>query len=322
MFYRLVDFADEAKINKFNFFIKQLRDFESVLGAKTVIERADEIITQIENSIIAENPSTTLEIGENDLVIATPQKIIDNKISSKYQFWLDVSHSDWVKTDTGPLYNAWVFQADWTKDEYTVEDDIFLARQKTARILRKLLLLAEKHIWACSSLFDPSGVENLGGIEDYLAGEVNEDDSNTKPVFKITPRDDQKPVLDYKKGSMAISAVPGAGKTTILLALIIKLIERGVVPTNIFVLTYMDSAARNFRERIKNMCPNTTLLPNISTIHGLALKIIKENSNFERLNLSADFEICDDTQRMRIIKSIGGKIPRQRLMNLTEQFLF
>jgi len=153
LFYRLVDFADEAKINKFNFFIKQLRDFESVLGAKTVIERADEIITQIENSIIAENPSTTLEIGENDLVIATPQKIIDNKISSKYQFWLDVSHSDWVKTDTGPLYNAWVFQADWTKDEYTVEDDIFLARQKTARILRKLLLLAEKHIWACSSLF-------------------------------------------------------------------------------------------------------------------------------------------------------------------------
>lgn len=69
-----MDFADETKINKFNFFIKQLRDFESVLGAKTVIERADEIITQIENSIIAENPSTTLEIGENDLVIATPQK--------------------------------------------------------------------------------------------------------------------------------------------------------------------------------------------------------------------------------------------------------
>lgn len=310
LFYKLVDFADETKINKFNFFIKQLRDFESVLGAKTVIERADEIITQIENSIIAENPSTTLEIGENDLVIATPQKIIDNKISSKYQFWLDVSHSDWVKTDTGPLYNAWVFQADWTKDEYTVEDDIFLAKQKTARILRKLLLLAQEHVWACSSLFDPSGVENLGGIEDYLAGEANEDDNNAKPVFKITPRDDQKPVLDYKKGSMAISAVPGAGKTTILLALIIKLIERGVIPTNIFVLTYMDSAARNFRERIKNMCPNTTLLPNISTIHGLALKIIKENSNSERLNLSADFDICDDTQRMRIIKGITGKFTK------------
>ena len=310
LFYKLVEHADESKINKFNFFIKQLRDFESVLGAKTVIERAEEIIVQIENSIIAENPSTILEFSDNDLVVATPQKIIDNKITSKYQFWLDVSHSDWVKTDTGPLYNAWVFQADWTKDEYTVEDDIFLAKQKTARILRKLLLLASDHIWACSSLFDPAGVENLGGIEEYLAGGENDGLEDNKPVFKITPRADQKPVLDYRGGSMAISAVPGAGKTTILLALIIKLINQGVTPSNIFVLTYMDSAARNFRERIKNMCPNSTQLPNISTIHGLALKIIKENSNFERLNLESDFDICDDTQRMRIIKSIGGKFTK------------
>ena len=310
LFYKLVEYADESKINKFNFFIKQLRDFENVLGEKTVIERAQEIILQIENSIIAENPSTILEIKEDDLVVATPQKIIDNKISSKYQFWLDVSHSDWVKTDTGPLYNAWVFQADWVKEDYTVDDDIFLTKQKTARILRKLLLLAKEHIWACLSLFDPAGVENLGGIEEYLAGSENDGLEEGKPVFQIKPREDQRPVLDYKSGSMAISAVPGAGKTTILLALIIKLINNGVNPTNIFVLTYMDSAARNFRERIKNMCPNSTQLPNISTIHGLALKIIKENSNFERLNLASDFDICDDTQRMRIIKSIAGKFTK------------
>lgn len=312
MFTRVVDFVNEDKINKFNFFIKQLRDFEQVLGVEVVKERAEEIINQIENSIIAENPSSTLEIRDEDLVIATPQKIIDNKISSKYQFWLDVSHSDWVKTDTGPLYNAWVFQADWTKDEYTIEDDIFLANQKTARILRKLLLLSKVHTYAFSSLFDPAGAENLGGIEEYLVSD-SETVETEKTVFKITPRDDQKPVLDYESGSMAISAVPGAGKTTILLALIMKFINKGVNPLNIFVLTYMDSAARNFRERIKNMSPNSTMLPNISTIHGLALKIIKDNSNYERLGLDADFEICDDTQRMRIIKSISGKFTKTDL---------
>ena len=305
MFTRVVDCVDKTKINKFNFFIKELRDFESVLGIKGVNERIEDIIIHFENSIIAENPNTTFEILKNDLVIATPQKIIDNKISTKYQFWLDVSHSDWVKTDTGPLYNAWVMQKDWAKDEYTVEDDIFLSRQKTARILRKLLLLSQEHTYALSSLFDPSGVENLGGIQPYIeasSGDVYE----ARPAFSITPRDDQKPVLEYKQGSMAISAVPGAGKTTILLLLIIKLMLRGVNPLNIFVLTYMDSAARNFRERIKNMCPESVLLPNISTIHGLALKILKENSNFERLNLTDDFEICDDTQRTRIIRTIGG----------------
>lgn len=310
MFYRVVDFAEKKYINKFNFFIKQLRDFENVLGEEVVKERAEDIIVQFENSIIAENPNSSTEVTNNDLVIATPQKIIDNKISSKYQFWLDVSSSEWMKTDTGPLYNAWVMQADWSKEEYTIEDDIYLTRQKTARILRKLLLLAEKHTWACSSLFDATGVENFGGIEKYLEADGDDKTYHACPAFKIIPRDDQKPVLDYKKGSMAISAVPGAGKTTILLALILKLIKKEINPSNIFVLTYMDSAARNFRERIKNMCPESVLLPNISTIHGLALKILKENSNFERLGLDSEFDICDDTQRMRIIKSISGNFTK------------
>ena len=306
MFYNTVDFIDKNKINKFNFFIKQLRDFEKVLGEKITKERISDIINQIENSIIAENPSTILEILEDNLVIATPQKIIDNKISTKYQFWLDVSHSDWVKNDVGPLYNAWVFQSDWSKDEYTIEDDIFLSSQKTARILRKLLLLCEVKTYALSSLFDPTGAENLGGIEQYLISDTKADnDKDVKTTFKIVPREDQKPVLDYEKGSMAISAVPGAGKTTILLALIIKLINKKINPSKIFVLTYMESAARNFRERIKNMFPDSNQLPNISTIHGLALRIIKDNSNYERLGLNSDFEICDDTQRMQIIKSIS-----------------
>ena len=312
MFVRVVDRVDKNKVNKFNFFIKELRDFENVLGEKGVKSRVEDIIIQFENSIIAENPNSSPEISENDLVIATPQKIIDNKLSSKYQIWLDVSHSDWVKTDTGPLYNSWVMQKDWTKEEYTIEDDIFLSKQKIARMLRKLLLLSKEHTYALASLFDPAGVENIGGIQQYIesaAADVYE----AKPALTITPRDDQKPVLNYKSGSMAISAVPGAGKTTILLLLIIKLMLRGINPNNIYVLTYMDSAARNFRERIKNMCPQSVLLPNISTIHGLALRILKENANYERLNLTDDFEICDDTQRLRIIKSIGAKLSKADL---------
>ena len=291
--------ADE--ISKFNFFIKQLEDFESVFGDIN----KNEIINQIENSIISENPYSTLEVKDNDLIVATPQKIIDNQIESKYQFWFDVSSDEWIKNDTGPLYNAWVFQAGWEKEEYTLQDNIELSRQKTARILRKLTLCAGQKIYTYASLFDGSGIENFGGIEKYLShgNEVK----NTVIAKPITPRDDQKPVLGYKKGKMAISAVPGAGKTTILLSLIIKLLNDGINPENIFVLTYMESAARNFRERIQNANQKFSQLPNISTIHGLALKILKENANFEKLGLNADFEICDDTQRSRILREIAAK---------------
>ncbi len=304
------------EINKFNFFLKQITDFENIFGAD-FNRRKLEIILQVENSIIAENPYSILEIKKNDLVIATPQKIIDNHVKTKYQIWLDISNSEWVKSDTGPLYNAWVFQKDWYKSEYTIEDNIELSKDKNARVLRKLALCASDKIFCYSSLFDSNGVENYGAIEPYIIVSDAEDVDET-PVFKIVPRDDQKPVLDYNKGYMGISAVPGAGKTTILLALIIKILERGVNPENIFVLTYMDSAARNFRERIKNVRKNSSKLPNISTIHGLALRILKENGNYEKLGLSADFEICDDSQRGRILRDIASKLRIEQ--KLAEEF--
>ena len=299
--------ANKAEINKFNFFLKQITDFENIYGKEFNKHKTD-IILQIENSVISENPYSVLEIDDNDLVISTPQKIIDNHIKTKYQFWLDISNSEWIKSDTGPLYNAWVFQKDWDKDNYTIEDNINLSKDKTARVLRKLALCASEHIYCYSSLFDSNGIENYGALENYILTNNGINSIAEEEEFKITPREDQKPVLDYKNGYMGISAVPGAGKTTILLALIIKLLERGINPEHIFVLTYMDSAARNFRERIKNVKRNSSKLPNISTIHGLALRILKENGNYEKLNLSDDFEICDDSQRGRILKDIASKM--------------
>ena len=295
------------ELTKFNFFLKQVIDFENIFGAN-FSKRKLEIILQTENSIIAENPYSVLEIKKNDLVVSTPQKIIDNHIRTKYQIWLDISSSEWVKSDTGPLYNAWVFQKDWDKSEYTIEDNISLSKDKTARVLRKLALCATENIYCYSSLFDSNGIENYGGIEPYIITEVQEAVKSNEPVFKIIPRPDQKPVLDYISGYMGISAVPGAGKTTILLALIINLLERRINPEHIFVLTYMDSAARNFRERIKNVRKNSSKLPNISTIHGLALRILKENGNYEKLGLSSDFEICDDSHRGRILRDISSKL--------------
>ncbi len=296
-----------SEINKFNFFIKQIKDFEDIFG-NNFQTRLNDIILQVQNSVIAENPYTVLETGTNDLIISTPQKIIDNHISTKYQFWLDISNSEWIKSDTGPLYNSWVFQKYWDKDSYTLEDNIELSRDKNARVLRKLSLLCSEHVYCASSLFDSNGVENYGAIEEYILTETDEVFEKDEHVFKIIPRTDQKPVLEYKNGYMGISAVPGAGKTTILLALILKLLERGVKAENIFVLTYMDSAARNFRERIKNVYRNSSKMPNISTIHGLALRILKENGNYEKLGLSGDFEICDDAQRNRILREIAFKL--------------
>jgi len=316
----LIDFVEMDKVTKFNFFLKQIQDFEKVFSKEEIEKRTEDIINQIENSIISENPYSTLEIQKDDLIISTPQKIIDNKIKTKYQFWLDVSSNEWIKSDTGPLYNAWVFQKSWNKDEYTVDDEIKYSKQKTARILRKLMLCASNHIFAYSSLFDSQGVENFSGIESYINTGGNDEgniEGNSKPKFKIIPRDDQKPVLDYKRGRMAIAAVPGAGKTTILLALILKFLENKIPAENIYVLTYMESAARNFKDRIKSANSQNSKLPNISTIHGLALRILKENANYERLNMESDFDICDDSLKSKIINSVSSGLDKNDIEDFT-----
>lgn len=303
-------FKHKENLEKFNFFAKQINDFEEVFERhkdNPVFQKS--VLNQIENSIISENPSTASDMKENAITVSTAQKVIDFSLKSKYQIWLDTSSSAWIRDDFGTLYNAWVFQKSWEKDTFTYEDNLELSTLKTKRMMRKLSLLANEKIFSYSSLFDQQGSENFGGIEEFTFDKKHTMNSSQNSIeFSFTPREDQKPVLDYKSGSLAVSAVPGAGKTTILLALIIKLLQDNVKSENIFVLTYMESAARNFKERIKTACPNLEKLPNITTIHGLALRILKENSNFVKAGLEEGFEVCDDSQRQKIMREVLSRL--------------
>lgn len=284
---------------KYEFLLKEASSFEYAFKDR-IDNILEQFLIQIENSVISENPAEIISINNNAILLGTPQKIIDYAIQSKYQLWLDISNSEWLKEDRGTLYNAWGFSRDFAKKEFTLEYNIKLTRDKAARIIRKLMLGAEKQVKMYSSLYDNLGNENFGGLAEYIETEQEE----KKQEFKIIPRDDQKPVLEYKTGKMGIMAVPGAGKTTILLALITKLIKEGTKPSNIFVLTYMESAAKNFKERIKAILPEQVETPNISTIHGLALRIIKENANYTKIGLDENFEICDDNTKEKLVREL------------------
>ncbi len=295
-------------IYKINQLLKQIRDFEETFNLMPVSNK--DLIFQLENTIISENPLNAGIEEEDAIIVATAQKLIDNSIHSKHTFLLDTTSSNWVKQDIGPLYNAWVFQKSWKKQTFELDDNINCALDKTARILRKIYLLnnstPDGKIYIYSSIYDFSGTENFKGINHFFKEQKENTEAETteKKGFKIIPRPDQAPVLEYRKGKMAVNAVAGAGKTTIMLALILKLLNNGTPAENIFVLTFMDSAARNFKERIKSNFPNLLELPHISTIHGLALRILRENNNHTKLNLDVDFEILDEIKRSAIIKEI------------------
>ena len=287
-------------IIKINQLLKQIYDFEEVFNDVS----NNELLIQLENTIISENPLSDDEIDEKTIIVSSAQKIIDYSYKTKYQFLLDVNSENWLKQDIGPLYNAWVMQKSWSKETFELQDNIDLTKDRTARILYKLYLLGE-NITLYQSVYDSLGQENLGGIEKYFKYHNEVASSIQNPII---PRKDQQAVLDYKGGLMSVSATAGSGKTTIMLLLVDKILNGEILdeiePKNIFVLTFMESAARNFRERIKAKYPDLAELPNISTIHGLALRIIKDNNNYARVGLDYDFEIVDEIKRSAILNDI------------------
>ena len=120
----------------------------------------------------------------------------------------------------------------------------------------------------------------------------------------INYRKDQIPIINYTEGTMAVPAVPGAGKTFIVTNLVAKLlVENKNQKGKILVLTYMNSAANNFKGRIKNILEDKNIKSSngfeVMTIHSLAVKIIKEKP--EVMMLNDEFNIADDFQKTMIL---------------------
>lgn len=122
----------------------------------------------------------------------------------------------------------------------------------------------------------------------------------------IVFRKDQKEIMKYRSGSMGIQAVPGAGKTFIITNLVAKLLKKmkdGDQDGKILVLTYMNSAANNFKSRIRAILGDEGLDKGafeVMTIHSLAMKIIRDNTDIAMIN--EESQIIDDYKKGLLIQ--------------------
>ena len=82
-------------------------------------------------------------------------------------------------------------------------------------------------------------------------------------------------------------AGPGTGKSTVIEQRVSHLLNQGVEPKNIFVISYTRASANDLRERIYEYYQNHNNIMNIdginvSTLHSLALKILKSSGRLNR----------------------------------------
>ena len=119
-------------------------------------------------------------------------------------------------------------------------------------------------------------------------------------VKEIIYRDDQLPIMQYRGGTMAVPAVPGAGKTFIICNLVCEIIKDKVhKPGKILIVTFMNSAVNNFKHRISMVLQNKGINASndyeVMTIHSLALKILKDRPDV--MGVNEEFKILDDVNK-------------------------
>ena len=115
----------------------------------------------------------------------------------------------------------------------------------------------------------------------------------------FTPRLSQQEILKYRGGRLGIAAVPGAGKTHILSALVAQIIHNGTLGDDqeVLVVTLVNSAVDNFEARIKRFFENplqALYKYRVRTLHGLAHDIVREKP--ARVGLEERFSIIDERE--------------------------
>lgn len=103
--------------------------------------------------------------------------------------------------------------------------------------------------------------------------------------------------VNHVEGPLLVLAGAGSGKTRVVTYRITRLIEIGVLPSDILAVTFTNKAAEEMRQRIRTQ-KNAQVLA--STFHSLGARILRES--ISSLGFRNDFTIYDEEDREKLLK--------------------
>ncbi|HSW72340.1 MAG TPA: UvrD-helicase domain-containing protein [Chlamydiales bacterium] len=109
---------------------------------------------------------------------------------------------------------------------------------------------------------------------------------------------EQKQAVDHVEGPLLVIAGAGSGKTRVVTFRIARLLEQGVLPTDILAVTFTNKAADVMRERIEMLQGKKITA---CTFHSLGARILRES--ISSLGYSKDFTIYDEEDSENALKA-------------------
>ena len=98
----------------------------------------------------------------------------------------------------------------------------------------------------------------------------------------------QKEAIMHLMGPMLVLAGPGCGKTAVITGRIINLINNGVSPSSILVVTFTRAAASEMKERFLLLSKNECRGISFGTFHGIFYRILREEYKLTSENIISE----------------------------------
>lgn len=117
---------------------------------------------------------------------------------------------------------------------------------------------------------------------------------------------DQQKAIEHVKGPALILAVPGAGKTTVLIHRTANLIlNHKVSPERILSITFSKASARDMKERFNRLFSDISSIPiEFSTIHSFCFSLVREYATTNRIKYSLIEDEKNQLNKYNLIKKI------------------
>lgn len=114
----------------------------------------------------------------------------------------------------------------------------------------------------------------------------------------------QKEVVLNYDGPCIVLSGPGSGKTTTITRRVAYMIENGIKPYNILLMTFTNKAANEMKEKIKKMSDGTADSLTVGTYHSVCCRILRKYASL--IGYESNFTIFDTDDSKGVIKRLLG----------------
>lgn len=114
--------------------------------------------------------------------------------------------------------------------------------------------------------------------------------------------DKQSACVHHGEGPLLVLAGAGSGKTGVIVNRITQLIKKGIKPTAICAVTFTNKAAREMRERVRELAGKNPKGIFIGTFHSLGLMILRENH--EAAGIPSNFVIMGQDDQLTLAREV------------------